>query len=78
VRRELRDERRFPGMEPIGMYPIHIVVKNGRTLLLGVVDSSLDRQLAEARAREVPGVFNVENGLIVNDRTKRAKKPSSN
>ena len=61
---ELRDERRFPGMQPVGRYPIHIVVKNGRTMLLGVVDSAADRQIAEVRAREVSGVFEVENGLV--------------
>jgi osmotically-inducible protein OsmY len=65
VRQELRDERRFPGMEPVGTYPIHIIVKNGRTMLLGVVDSATDRTLAEVRAREVGGVFAVENGLSV-------------
>jgi osmotically-inducible protein OsmY len=63
VLRELRDERRFPGMQPVGRYPIHIIVKNGRTMLLGVVDSAADRQIAEVRAREVTGVFGVENGL---------------
>jgi osmotically-inducible protein OsmY len=63
VLRELRDERRFPGMQPVGRYPIHIIVKNGRTMLLGVVDSAADRQMAEVRAREVNGVFEVENGL---------------
>ena len=63
--RELRDEQRFPGMQPVGRYPIHIVVKNGRTMLLGVVDSAAARQIAGARAREVDGVFEVENGLIV-------------
>ena len=63
VLRELRDERRFPGMQPVGRYPIHIIVKNGRTILLGVVDSAADRQIAEVRAREVSGVFEVENGL---------------
>jgi hyperosmotically inducible periplasmic protein len=65
VLRELRDERRFPGMQPVGVYPIHIVVKNGRTMLLGVVDNASDRQIAEVRAREVTGVFEVENGLTV-------------
>jgi osmotically-inducible protein OsmY len=65
VLQELRDERRFPGMQPVGRYPIHIVVKNGRTMLLGVVDSAADRQIAEVRAREVSGVFEVENSLIV-------------
>jgi len=65
VQQELRDERRFPGMQPVGRYPIHIIVKNGRTMLLGVVDSAADRQIAEVRAREVTGVFEVENELAV-------------
>ena len=64
VSQELRDERQFPGMQPIGRYPIHIVVKHGRTMLLGVVDSAADRQIAEVRAREVSGVFEVENALV--------------
>ena len=63
--RELRDVRRFPGMQPVGRYPIHIIVKNGRTMLLGVVDSAADSQVAEFRAREVSGAFEVENGLVV-------------
>jgi osmotically-inducible protein OsmY len=65
VLRELRDESRFPGMQPVGSYAIHIIVKNGRTMLLGEVDSAADRQIAEVRAREVTGVFEVENGLSV-------------
>ena len=65
VLREIRNEQHFPGMQPVGTYPIHIIVKNGRTMLLGAVDSPLDRQLAEVRAREVTGVFGVENGLTV-------------
>ena len=64
VLQDLQDERRFPGMQPVGRYPIHIVVKNGRTMLLGLVDSAADRQIAEVRAREVSGVFEVENGLF--------------
>jgi hyperosmotically inducible periplasmic protein len=65
VLQELRDERHFPGMQPVGIYPIHIIVKNGRAMLLGVVDTAADRQIAEVRAGEVTGVFEVENGLIV-------------
>ena len=65
VLQELRDERHFPGMQPVGLYPIHIIVKNGRTMLLGAVDSAADRQLAEVRAREVYGVFAVDNSLSV-------------
>src|SRR5688572_33065117 len=65
VLRELEDERRFPGMQPVGGYAIHIIVKNGRTMLLGGVGNAVDRQIAEVRAREVNGVFGVENSLIV-------------
>jgi hyperosmotically inducible periplasmic protein len=65
VLRELRDERLFPGMQPVGRYPIHIIVKGGRTTLLGVVDNASDRQIAEFRAREVFGVFEVQNHLTV-------------
>jgi hyperosmotically inducible protein len=65
VRQGLRDERHFPGMEPAGTYPIHIIVKNGRTMLLGAVDNASDRTIAEVRAREVSGVFQVDNGLAV-------------
>jgi hypothetical protein len=34
-------------------------------MLLGVVDNATDRQLAEVRAREVTGLFEVENSLTV-------------
>ena len=63
--RELREARLFPGMQPVGVYPIHIIVKNGRTTLLGEVDNAADRQMAEVRAREVSGVFEVMNELMV-------------
>ena len=65
VLQDLRDERHFPGMQPVGPYAIHIIVKNGRTMLLGIVQSAADRQIAEVRAREVTGVFEVENSLTV-------------
>lgn len=56
---------RFPGLQPLGSYPIHIVVKHGRTTLVGIVDNEGDRMLAEVRAREIPGVFEVKNELEV-------------
>jgi hyperosmotically inducible periplasmic protein len=59
------DFARFPGMQPFGNYPIHIVVKNRRTMLFGIVDNESDKQLAYTRAREVSGVAGVENELIV-------------
>jgi len=57
--------RRFPGMEPLGDYPLHIIVKNGKITLLGVVDAESDKTVAGLRAREVPGSFGVENELVV-------------
>ena len=66
IRRELYDSRRFPGMlQPLGQYAIHIVVKNGHTTLFGIVDNEGDKQIAEVRAREVTGVFSVENELVI-------------
>ena len=62
---EALEFRRFPGRQPFGLYPIHIVVQGGRTTLLGYVDSASDKQLAGFRAREVGGVFAVNNDLVV-------------
>lgn len=45
--------------------PIRIVVVNGRVELDGVVDSKLDRQIAEMQARSVPGVFSVTDNLAI-------------
>ena len=57
----------FPGMhQPLGLYAIHIVVRNGHTTLFGLVDNDGDRQIAEMRAREVTGVFSVDNQIVVN------------
>lgn len=56
---------RFPGMQPVGMYPIHIIVNRGRILLAGAVDSEVDKRLAEVRVRTIPQIFGVENALSV-------------
>jgi hyperosmotically inducible periplasmic protein len=45
--------------------PIHIVVKNGHVTLEGVVDSQADKDLAYLKANGVPGVFSVDNHLVV-------------
>jgi osmotically-inducible protein OsmY len=65
ARDEVIRNRRFPGLQPLGSYPIHIVVKGGRTTLVGVVDNDSDKMLAEVRAREMFGVFEVKNELEV-------------
>jgi hyperosmotically inducible protein len=45
--------------------PIHIIVKNGRAVLKGVVASKSDADLAYIKARGVPGLFDVKNELQV-------------
>ena len=65
VRRDVRTSSRFPGVQPFGTYPIHIIVQHGRTTLMGVVDNESDKTVAGLRAREVSGVFGVENELVV-------------
>jgi len=44
---------------------IHIIVKNGRVTLEGVVASQADKTIVNARANGVPGVFAVTNNLLV-------------
>ena len=56
---------RFPGQEPLGNYPIHIIVKGGHIVLEGIVDSGMDKNLAGIRARGVSGAFSVDNQLQV-------------
>jgi len=65
ARYEVANFARFPGMQPFGTYPIHIIVKNRKTTLVGVVDNESDKTLAGVRAREVATVSGVENELMV-------------
>jgi osmotically-inducible protein OsmY len=65
ARYDARQFARFPGMQPSGNYPIHIIVQNGRTTLLGIVDNESDKTVAGFKAREISGVFAVENELVV-------------
>jgi len=53
------------GMEPAGDFPIHVVVKNGRVRLIGVVDNEGDKTTAGMKAKQVPGSFEVSNELVV-------------
>ena len=64
----------FPGMEPAGDYPIHIIVQNGRVMLLGVVDNENDKTVAGLRAREVPGTFDDELIVDVERSDRRSSK----
>ena len=44
---------------------IHIIVKNGRVTLEGIVDNQADKDAAGIRANGVSGVFQVTNNLVV-------------
>ncbi|HXJ86151.1 MAG TPA: BON domain-containing protein [Candidatus Binatia bacterium] len=57
-----------PGLEKYSLgvqKPIRIIVKNGHVTLEGVVDSQGDKDLANIRAKGVPGSFSVDNNLQV-------------
>jgi len=45
--------------------PIHIIVKNSRVTLDGVVDNETDKNLAGMRVNQLPGIFQVTNNLRV-------------
>lgn len=51
--------------------PIRIVVLNGNVELAGIVKSDSDRQVAFMQASAVPGVFSVQNNLMVASDAKR-------
>lgn len=44
---------------------IHIIVKNGNITLVGVVDSEMDKDVANIQANTVPGAFSVTDRLSV-------------
>jgi hyperosmotically inducible protein len=55
--------------------PIHIIVRNGRITLEGVVDSEADKNYATMRASIVPGTFGVTNNLrVISDNNKKNNK----
>jgi hyperosmotically inducible protein len=50
---------------------IHIIVDRGRATLKGIVDNEGDKNLAYLRARSVPGLFAVNNELMVESQIPR-------
>lgn len=52
---------------------IHIIVNRGHLTLEGVVANEMDRQLAHAAARSVPGAFSVTNNLRSESGEERAR-----
>jgi hyperosmotically inducible periplasmic protein len=51
--------------------PIRIIVENGNVTLYGVVDNAMDKQIAGVQANSVPGVFSVNNQLVVLNEIKK-------
>ncbi|WP_260703610.1 BON domain-containing protein [Edaphobacter flagellatus] len=54
---------------PIGYHAIHIIVNNGHVTLFGVVLNQSDASIAYIQANGTPGVFSVDNDLIVQGAT---------
>ncbi len=50
---------------PRGFHAIHIIVNNGNVTLYGVVNNETDAAIAYMQANSAPGVFSVDNDLIV-------------
>jgi osmotically-inducible protein OsmY len=73
----IRLARAIYGQPNLQMYsmdpqsPIRIVVKSGNVELAGVVLSEADRQIAFMQASSVPGVFSVQNNLMVASQARR-------
>ncbi|MCU1250634.1 MAG: putative periplasmic or secreted lipoprotein [Edaphobacter sp.] len=58
---------------PIGFHAIHIIVKNGNVALYGVVNNEMDKTIAGMQANSTPGVFSVDNDLIVQGSSSQPK-----
>ncbi|MBS1800488.1 MAG: BON domain-containing protein [Acidobacteria bacterium] len=54
---------------PIGYHAIHIIVNNGHVTLYGVVLNQSDASIAYIQANGAPGVFGVDNDLVVQGST---------
>jgi hyperosmotically inducible periplasmic protein len=50
---------------PRGFHSIHIIVKNGNVTLYGVVNNQMDSEIANVQANATPGVFSVDNDIVV-------------
>jgi hypothetical protein len=55
-------------MEPYGNYPVHIIVKDRRVALIGVVINETDKVQILVRARQVPHTLGVEDAIMVRAR----------
>jgi hypothetical protein len=68
IRYELLNMLRFPGMEPFGNYPVHIVVKDRKVTLIGVVDNEFDKKTVLIRAGQVSHTSGLDDAVMVRSR----------
>ena len=77
-----RTVRALYGDSALGKYavdparPIRIIIDGGHVALYGEVISPMDKQIAGMRVGQIPGVFSVENNLVV-EKNCRGKVPLS-
>jgi hyperosmotically inducible periplasmic protein len=50
-------------------HPIRIIIENGHLTLYGSVANTMDKQVAGIRANQLPGVFSVDNKLVVDGKS---------
>jgi hyperosmotically inducible periplasmic protein len=50
--------------------PIHVIVDHGHVTLTGVVNSEVERRVAEMKARDAFGSFSVENKLLLDSQVR--------
>ena len=68
VQYEVLAMARFPGMEPYGNYPVHIIVEDRRVALFGVLDSEFDKNVVMLRARQVSNTSGVDDNVMIRTR----------
>jgi osmotically-inducible protein OsmY len=61
--------RAFQSHGSVPAEQVKVIVSNGRITLEGVVSTVLERMLAEAVAKNLPGVVGVQNDLLVQPRS---------
>jgi hyperosmotically inducible protein len=72
-----RAVRAIYGNSALGKYavdparPIRIIVDGGHVSLYGTVISPMDKQIAGMRVSQVPGVFSVQNNLVVENSSRQ-------
>jgi hyperosmotically inducible protein len=68
IRLEVFNMARFPGMEPYGTYPVHVIVKHRRVALIGSVASEFDKNALLIRAKQTVNTLGLEDQVSIRTR----------